>query len=130
MVKDNQKELKAQVERMFPLQKDCQKDQTVDSAHGRVEIRACQVITDLTFMDETEQWNSLRSVVQITSERDEIFNEDSSLKKKDHSAINFNMIVKVALALLERERTFKASKNGKRTKAALDNCYRQKILKC
>lgn len=174
MVKDNQQELKQQVEKMFRLQKDCPKHQSVDSAHGRVETRTCQVITDLTFMDGKEQWNSLGSVVQITSERyikktgassvetryyisslaagpvhmnsavrshwgienrlhwqlDVIFNEDSSLKKKDHSAINFNMIVKVALALLEKEQTFKASKNGKRTRAALDDSYRQKILNC
>jgi len=39
------------------------------------------------------------------------------------------MIVKVALALLEKEQTFKASKNGKRTRAAIEDCYRQKILK-
>lgn len=58
-----------------------------------------------------------------------IFNEDNSLKKKDHSAVNFNMIVKVTLALLEQEQTFKASKNGKRTRAALDDWYREKILK-
>jgi hypothetical protein len=59
-----------------------------------------------------------------------IFNEDCSLKKEDHSAINFNMVVKVALALLEQEKTFKASKNGKRQRAALDDKYREKILKC
>jgi len=34
-------------------------------------------------------------------------------EKKDHSAINLNMIEKVALALQEKVQTVKASKNGK-----------------
>lgn len=174
MVKENQKELKSQVEKMFRLQKDCKKDQTTDAGHGRIETRTCQVINDLTFMDDIEQWQGLRSVAQVTSQRiikktgktseevryyisslntcpvkmnhvvrshwsvennlhwvlDVVFNEDSSLKKKDNSAVNFNIITKVALALLEKEQSMKASKNGKRQNAALDDSYREKILKC
>lgn len=61
---------------------------------------------------------------------DVVFNEDSSLKKKDNLAINFNIVTKVALSLLEKEQTMKASKKGKRENAALDDCYREKVLKC
>ena len=60
---------KAQVEKMFRRQKDSPKHQTVYSAHGRIEIRTYQVITDLIFMDDAQQWNSRGSVVQITSDR-------------------------------------------------------------
>jgi len=50
---------------------------------------------------------------------DVVFNEDSSLKKKDNSAVNMNMITKIALELIEKEQSSKASKKGKREKAAL-----------
>ena len=174
MVKDNQKELKSQVEKMFRLQKDCKKDETIDAGHGRIETRTCGMVGDLTFMDDVEKWPGLKSVVQLTSQRcvkktgatseevryyisslnvspakmnqivrshwsvennlhwmlDVVFNEDSSLKKKDNSAINFNIVTKMALTLLEKEQTMKASKKGKRENAALDDRYREKILKC
>lgn len=174
MVKENQKELKSQVEKMFRLQKDCKKDETIDAGHGRIETRICQVINDLTFMDDIEQWQGLKSVAQVISQRiikktgktseevryyissmnacpvkmnhiirshwsvennlhwvlDVVFNEDESLKKKDNSPANFNIITKVALTLLEKEQSFKASKNGKRHNAALDDTYREKVLKC
>ena len=61
---------------------------------------------------------------------DVVFNEDSSLKKKYNSAVNFNIVTKVALSLLEKEQTMKASKKGKRENAALDDRYREKVLKC
>ncbi len=61
---------------------------------------------------------------------DVIFNEDKKLKKKDFSAANFNIINKIALAILEKETTFKGPKTRKRLKAALDDRYREKLLKC
>jgi predicted transposase YbfD/YdcC len=174
MAKDNQKELKSQVEKMFRLQKDCPKTETLDTGHGRIETRTCQVINDLTFMDDKEQWPGLRSIIQVKSQRcikktgktseevryyissldtdpatmnqvirshwgvenklhwvlDVIFNEDKSLKKKDNAAVNLNMITKIALALIEKDQSFKASKKGRRERAALDDQYREKILKC
>lgn len=68
--------------------------------------------------------NNLHWVLDI------VFNEDYSLKKKDNSAINFNIVTKVALALLEKEQTMKASKKGKRENAVLDDQYREKVLRC
>jgi predicted transposase YbfD/YdcC len=174
MVKDNQKELKSQVEKMFRLDKDCKNDQTTDADHGRVETRKCEAISNLTFMDDKEQWPEIKSVVRVTSERytkqtgktsnetryyiasveanpaklnhairshwsvennlhwmlDVVFDEDKLLKKKDNSPINFNMILKIALALLEKEDSLNVSKKRKRLKAALDDSYREKVLNC
>ncbi len=45
---------------------------------------------------------------------DVVFKEDASLKKKGDSSINFNTITKIALALIEREKSAKMSKNSKR----------------
>lgn len=174
MVKDNQRELKEQTEKLFNYYKSPDKNETVSSGHGRVETRVCEAIGDLEFMDEKENWPGLKSVVRITSSRfikktgeestdtryyisslesnarklnkvvrshwaiennlhwtlDVIFNEDRKLKKKDFSAANFNIINKMALAILEKDKTFKASKNQKRLKAALNDSYREKLLKC
>lgn len=174
MVKDNQRELKEQTEKLFNYYKSPDKNETVSSGHGRVETRVCEAIGDLEFMDEKENWPGLKSVVRITSSRfikktgeestdtryyisslesnarklnkvvrshwaiennlhwtlDVIFNEDRKLKKKDFSAANFNIINKIALAILEKDKTFKASKNQKRLKAALNDSYREKLLKC
>jgi predicted transposase YbfD/YdcC len=59
---------------------------------------------------------------------DVIFKEDESLKKKDASPVNFNIVRKIALAMIEKEDSIKKSKNVKRLKAALDDKYRTKIL--
>ena len=69
MVKDNQKELKAQVEKMFRIQNGCAQDQTTDAAHGRLKTRTCRATGKLDFMDNKEQWEGIRSVVEIRSER-------------------------------------------------------------
>lgn len=60
---------------------------------------------------------------------DVIFKEDASLKKKDHSALNFHIIAKMALTLIDQEKSTKKSKPSKRLLAALDDRYRAKILK-
>ncbi|MFV0506986.1 MAG: transposase, partial [Bacteroidales bacterium] len=59
---------------------------------------------------------------------DVIFDEDRNLKKKENSAQNFNVVNKMALALLERENSTKASKPSKRAKAALSDKYREKLI--
>ena len=60
---------------------------------------------------------------------DVIFKEDTSLKKKGNYPMNFNIITKIGLALIEREKSTKMSKNSKRLRAALDDKYRMKIIK-
>ena len=55
------------------------------------------------------------------------FKEDKNRKRKGNSAYNFNMLTKIVLGLLEKE-TSKISKSGKRTKAAFDPVFREKLL--
>ena len=59
---------------------------------------------------------------------DVVFKEDDSLKKKGSSAINYNVITKIALAMLGKETSSKKSNVLKRHKAALSDKYREKIL--
>ena len=173
MVKDNQKKIRIQIEDSFKTKKSCTSNTTNDFGHGRIETRACDVIDDLSLLENKSDWKNIKSIVRITSVRidkktqkesveqryyitsleanasklnkairshwsvennlhwnlDVIFKEDASLKKKGDSPINFNIITKIALALIEREKSTKMSKNSKRLKAALDDKYRTKILK-
>lgn len=174
MVKDNQQELKEQVEKLFGHYKEpCDMDETIDSGHGRIENRKCEMIGDLRFLDGKEQWVGLQSVVKISSKRyikkngtesseiryyitslrpdskrlnqiirshwgiennlhwrlDVVFNEDKSSKRKDNSAANFNIITKMAMTLIDREKTAKASMGKKRLKAAWNDSYRECVLK-
>lgn len=174
MVKDNQKELKEQVEKVLSLSCKTGSDKEHDFGHGRIESRACLVTDDLTFLDGKEEWPGLKSVAKVTSERidkqsgkasiqdryyicslppqakvinkavrshwgvennlhwvlDVVFKEDSALKKKGNSAVNFNIITKMAIAMIDKEKETKKSKPSKRMLAALDDDYRAKILKC
>ncbi len=60
---------------------------------------------------------------------DVVFGEDAALKKKDNAAINFNIINKFVLTILEKDKTTKGSKPSKRAKAALDDNFREGLLK-
>lgn len=172
-VKDNQEELKQQVEKVFTIQHCQHSHQHVDMGHGRIEKRTCDVIDQLNFLDVQQDWPKLNSIIRIKSERhikkngkssqeiryyisslrenaaqfndkirqhwaiennlhwtlDVIFDEDAALKKKGNSAINFSLVNKMVLALLEREKSTKMSKPSKRMRAALDDGYRSLILK-
>jgi predicted transposase YbfD/YdcC len=172
MVKDNQEELKEQIEKVFTLNPATQTAITLDSGHGRIEKRTCEVISNLSFLDGAEDWKELKTIVKVLSERtdkksgkqslqtryyisslmagpevigkairshwsiennlhwslDVIFKEDSSLKKKGNSALNYTIIAKMALAMLEKDTKSKISKPQKRIKAALNDEFRCMLL--
>lgn len=171
-VKDNQKDLKEQVEKLFKMQTPKNESVKFDADHGRLEKRVCRVIDDLRFLDGKEDWKNLKTIVEIRTERcekktkittesvryyissseanskqiaedvrshwsiennlhwnlDVIFKEDLQLKRKGNSTENFNMIIKIALGLIEAETTLKKSKPIKRLIASIDDSYREKIL--
>lgn len=174
MVKDNQKSLKQQIEKVFTLEKPSHSYRKIDMGHGRVEKRECDVIDKLDFLDDRSRWPGLQSIVRIKSERGEkktrkltqetryyisslnqeaaqfntqirqhwaiennlhwaldvLFNEDALLMKSGNSAVNFSIVNKMALALLDKEKSTKMSKRSKRLTAALDDEYRSLVLKC
>ena len=69
MVKENQAELKEQIEKVFRIQKPEVSDIEEDFGHGRIEKRTCEVITKLDFLDTKENWEGFCSIIKITSER-------------------------------------------------------------
>ena len=174
MVKDNQRELKEQVEKVLSISCKTNSDKEPDTGHGRIEKWDCIVTDELTFLDGKEEWPGLKSIAKVTSERtdkqsgktstqnryyisslpakakvinkavrshwavennlhwvlDVIFKEDGALKKKGNPALNYNIIAKMAITMIDNEKETKKSKPNKRMLAALDDDYRSKILKC
>jgi predicted transposase YbfD/YdcC len=172
MVKDNQQELRDQVEKVFAMNPKVEADITIDAGHGRIEQRTYQAIDNLTFLDDREDWPGLKSIAKVISRRidkrsgkescetryyisslaakpkiighairshwaiennlhwtlDMVFKEDSSLRKKGNSAINYNIIAKMALNIIGRETESKSSKPQKRKRAALDDEFRSKLI--
>lgn len=68
-VKDNQKNLHKEVQDMFPLVKG-ESAETIEKNNGRIETRRCTIITDLKKMNNTADWDSLKSIVKIESTRE------------------------------------------------------------
>ena len=61
-VKNNQKILYEEIENLFTITKPASEHLSHDIDHGRAEIRKCQVINDLTFLDERKRWEDLHGV--------------------------------------------------------------------
>lgn len=59
---------------------------------------------------------------------DVVFSEDGQLKRAGNSAQNFNLISKIALAMIDNEKSTKNSKPNKRLMAACSDQYREKVL--
>lgn len=69
-LKGNQGGLKEGVEHLFSRQRADNENTITEKGHGRIETRHCQVISDLTFLDEKEQWENLNSVIKVNAIRD------------------------------------------------------------
>jgi len=70
-VKDNQKELRQAVEDEFRFNKAKAVATHLDFGHGRIETRACSVISDFKFIkNEDDKWLELKQIVKIESIRE------------------------------------------------------------
>jgi predicted transposase YbfD/YdcC len=68
-LKDNQKELREEVESIFRVQQPESNHCVTEKGHGRIETRKCDVISTLDFLEGREKWKNLSSIIRITSER-------------------------------------------------------------
>jgi predicted transposase YbfD/YdcC len=69
-IKDNQKNLKEAIAYEFKTQKNILHHTTEEKDHGRIETRKCEVISELSEIENTDLWVNLTSVIKITSTRD------------------------------------------------------------
>jgi predicted transposase YbfD/YdcC len=68
-VKGNHPILEAQIIQSFQLETPTTEFVSNDKDHGRIEKRTCQVLTDLKWIEQKEEWGNLTSIVKVTSER-------------------------------------------------------------
>lgn len=69
-VKDNQKDLKEQMEDIFNSKASRKTDEKINCGHGRIERRKCEAITKVSIvLDGAEHWKDLQTLVRIESER-------------------------------------------------------------
>ena len=68
-LKGNQGTLLQEVEESFRFIQNTNVSVEHDLGHGRIEKRTCSVIDDLSMIDQKDQWDSLRSLIKIESER-------------------------------------------------------------
>jgi predicted transposase YbfD/YdcC len=88
------------------------------SSFGDVDaVRMAQAIRDHWAVENKLHW-----VLDVS------FDEDQKRNRKDHSAENFSRVRRIALNLLQREKTKKRGIKGKRLNAAWDHDYLLKLL--
>ncbi len=149
-----------------------QSSNSIETGHGRIEKRTCDVINDTDWVCNQKQWKGLRSLIRITSERtdkasgekqqqcryyissamrgagellnitrqhwgvenklhwmlDVNFGEDASQKRAGNAAQNFSVINRIALNLLQNEKSKTLSIKKKRLAAGWQHDYLAKLL--
>lgn len=68
-LKGNQGSLKEQVEDSFRFLPVHSSNEQLDSGHGRIETRKCTVISDLSMIENKEDWAQVKCIIKIESER-------------------------------------------------------------
>lgn len=79
-VKENQKRLFQDTKDEFRFGKNIEVDISEELDHGRIETRKCSIINDFNFIDNTDDWTGIKSVVKIESTR-EFKNSDKPTEK-------------------------------------------------
>lgn len=69
-VKDNQKRLHRDIEDEFRFGKAIGTHIHDDLGHGRIETRSCSVINTFDFIENTDKWTKLKSIIKIESIRE------------------------------------------------------------
>jgi len=78
-VKDNQKQLHQDIKDEFTFGKTIDTHLDIDLDHGRIETRKCSVINDFQFIEDTNKWEDLKSIIKIESIR-EFKNSDKTME--------------------------------------------------
>lgn len=68
-LKANQESLFEQVKQGFNISAPEQEDKQLDSGHGRVEIRHCQILTDFRFIEQAQEWKGIKAVAKVQAQR-------------------------------------------------------------
>ena len=69
-VKENQKQLYHDIKDEFKFGKNITSAVCQDLGHGRIETRVCSMITDFQFINPTNSWKNLTTIIKIESTRE------------------------------------------------------------
>jgi predicted transposase YbfD/YdcC len=69
-LKGNQTYLKNDVENLCKRMKPDSENEVVEKGHGRIETRNCKIFNHISLLEDVDKWKELKSVIQITSERE------------------------------------------------------------
>ena len=136
-LKSNQSDLLDQVKERFEKQNPDSADLTNEKGHGRIESRKCEVITDLTFIDNSISWAGIKSVIRITSTRELASKQTKEMRYYISSIIedaaHFNQYIRMHWGVENKlhwslDMIFNEDRQRKRTKNAANNfSYIRKI---
>jgi len=79
-LKENQTDLLDDIKDSFKMPKPDQYTEDLDFGHGRIEMRKCSVITDLSLMENPTQWKSLSTIIRVESEQ---YNKSTGEQQKE-----------------------------------------------
>jgi len=68
-VKDNQKHLHDDITEAFEQTPKAVSHTQINVDHGRIEKRTCRIITDMDWICSKDQWEGLKTIIEIRSER-------------------------------------------------------------
>lgn len=68
-VKGNQKTLQLNIEDSFLFLKPDTVSKSIDAGHGRVEERTCSVIKNLEYIENSKDWEGIKTIVKVESSR-------------------------------------------------------------
>lgn len=131
-VKENQKELFANIEESFRFLSCSSSAANIDAGHGRVETRKCTLIKDISMIETPGKWENLKSLIKIESERyiKASGKTESSVRyyvsNSDEDAKQFNEIIRKHWGVENNlhwhlDVTFNEDKQRKRHKNAAQN---------
>lgn len=174
-LKGNQGHLLDDVKEAFEQSKSSEIESHVtklEKGHGRIEKRTCNIIRNIDWICDAQEWTNLRALVQVKSERtiittdekqietryyissskasaleigntvrshwgienklhwslDVSFNEDDSRKMAGFAAENFSTITKIALGILQNDKSKKLSIKKKRMKAGWNEEFIEHLI--
>jgi len=99
-VKENQAHLLDDIKEAFEQTPQLKSAATIEKSHGRIEERACKIITDMDWISKAEKWPNLSSLICIESKRTilqtgEIQSEQRFyISSTDTTAEHFNQIIR------------------------------------
>ena len=77
-VKDNQPSLNKQVQTAFTVTNTHSVEEQTTKDHGRIETRKCTVVNNLKWVDQSKNWQGMKSIIKIESTRKEISKNKTS----------------------------------------------------